>query len=132
MGITACGLAIIFSLIVVFLPSSSSPNSHIHHYHSRAVSFVAAALALIAFLALGIVSAIVTVIMVKATDLVNQHGNAIGLYAYQGGKFLAITWSATTLMLLAVLSWVGVCCLGRRARRREWAEKPTGGKGWRG
>ncbi len=93
---------------------------------------IAGLLTVIAFFALGIGSAFVTVFMVKATDLINQYGNQIGIYAYQGGKFLVLTWCATGVMLIAVVAWCVECCVGRRVKNREWAEKPTGGMGWRG
>jgi len=131
-GIAACGLVIIFSVVMFFLPSKYNITATNHHYHSRFISVVAGLLATIAFLSLGVASAIVTVIMVKVVNLVTQYGNDIGVYAYKGDKFLAITWSATGVMLLAVVTRVGECCFRRRMKRREWAEKPTGRQGWRG
>jgi hypothetical protein len=136
-GIACSGLVIILSAIAFFLPSAYHPtyaSATNHHYHSRFLSVFAGILAILAFLALGVASAIVTVFMVKVVDLVGQYGNDIGLYAYKGDKFLAITWAATVVMLLAVVAWFGECCFRRRVRRREWAEKPVSnrGMGWRG
>lgn len=48
-----------------------------------------------------IASAISTRIIVKVTNVVNKHGNDIGLVAYRGTKFLGMTWAATMLALLA-------------------------------
>jgi hypothetical protein len=131
-GIAACGLVIIFSIVMFFLPSKYNITATNHHYHSRFIGVLAGLLSIIAFLAFGIASVIVTVFMVKFVNLVSQYGNDIGVYAYKGDKFLAITWAATGVMLLAVISWAGECCFRRRMKRREWAEKPTGRQGWRG
>lgn len=131
-GIAACGLLIIFSIVMFFLPSKYNITATNHHYHSRIIGILAGLLAIIAFLALGIASAIVTVFMVKVVNLVTQYGDEVGVYAYKGDKFLAITWAATGVMLLAVIAWAAECCFRRRIRRREWAEKPTGRQGWRG
>lgn len=67
--------------------------------------------------------------MVKVVDLVGQYGNDIGVYACKGDKFLAITWAATGVMLLAIVAWGAECCIRRRMKRREWAEKLVGGVG---
>jgi hypothetical protein len=131
-GIAACGLVIIFSVIAFFLPSNYNITATNHHYHSRFIGVLAGLLAVIAFLALGIASVITTVFMVKVVNIVTQYGNEIGVYAYKGDKFLAITWVATGVMLLAVVAWAAECCSRRRTKRREWAEKPTSRQGWRG
>jgi SUR7/PalI family len=109
--------------VSLFLPSSHPLASSIHHYNSRAVRLIAGILAMIGFFNLAIASAIATVIMIKATDLVNLYGNEVGLYANRGNKYLAITWAAAMVMFLAVFYWTARYILGRRARRREWAEK---------
>jgi len=74
-------------------------------------------LTLLAFLSVGIASGIVTAVIVKGSDVINKYGKEIGVESHWGGKFLAITWSATGLMLLAVLVWSIECCFGRRRRR---------------
>ncbi|KAF2281178.1 integral membrane protein-like protein [Westerdykella ornata] len=71
-------------------------------------------IASVAFLAIGIASALVTAVMVKATDVINENGRGIGLEAQRGNKYLAITWAATGAMLLAVVWWLGETCVGRR------------------
>jgi hypothetical protein len=73
---------------------------------SRLVPLGNWALGFVSFFALAIASIIVTVFMVKATNLLNKYGNDVGLYACKGGKFLALTWSATTIMLLASVAGV--------------------------
>jgi hypothetical protein len=119
-GIAACGLAILTALIAFFL------------HGSRLISFGNWGLSFLAFLALAVASIIVTISGTKALDIFNKYGNEIGVYAYRGGKFLALTWSATGIMLIASVLWVAEMCVGRRQQRREYTEKPTGGRGWRG
>jgi hypothetical protein len=55
--------------------------------------------------------------MVKGTGLINEYGNDIGLEAKYGGKFLALTWAATGLMLVVLLAWVVEFCVGRRQKK---------------
>lgn len=129
-GIAACGLVIIFSTIAFFLPSAYSYTATTTATPSRFISVLAGLLAMVAFLALGIASAIVTVFMVKVVDLVGQYGRDIGVYAYKGGKFLAITWASTGVMLLSVVAWGAECCFRQRMKRREWVEKPVGRSSW--
>jgi hypothetical protein len=74
-------------------------------------------LATVAFLAIGLASALVTAVMVKGTGLINDYGNDIGLEAKYGGKFLALTWAATGLMLVVLLAWVVEFCVGRRQKK---------------
>ncbi|KAF5844202.1 hypothetical protein GGP41_004947 [Bipolaris sorokiniana] len=80
-------------------------------------------LSLLAFLAIGIASGLVTAVMVKGTDVINEHGNQIGLESHYGGKFLALTWAATGLMLLAVLAWFIALCFGRSERHSRSPKK---------
>jgi hypothetical protein len=74
------------------------------------------ALALIAFLAIGLASALVTAVVVKGVEVINEHGQKIGVEAYRGGKFLALTWAATALMLITIVVWVVEFCAGRRRK----------------
>ena len=74
-------------------------------------------LALLAFLAIGLASALVTAVMVKGTDIINDKGNAIGLEASYSDKFLALTWAATGVMLVALIAWFASLCFGRRSER---------------
>ena len=111
-GAGAAGLCIIIALIS-FVSTG------------RLTSCLNFLLAIVAFLALAISSAIVTAIIVKVTDLINQYGNDVGLYAYKGRKFLAMTWAATAAMLLALVAWVVIFCMGRKNTiRRRVGEKP--------
>jgi hypothetical protein len=83
---------------------------------SACVNFLIATLA---FLAIAIASALVTAVMVKATDIINQYGKDIGLEANWGSKFLGLTWAATALMLVALLAWIVEFCIGRRGKDKR-------------
>jgi hypothetical protein len=109
-GIAATGLAIITGLLAFFLTG-------------RLWSFLNWMIAIVAFLALGIASAIVTAIMVKAVNIINDKGNDAGLYASKGTKFLILTWVATAAMFVASIWWVGECCVGRRKKHVTHTEK---------
>ncbi|OQV02010.1 hypothetical protein CLAIMM_07269 [Cladophialophora immunda] len=56
---------------------------------------------LLAFIMLGVASAVATAVMVIATNRINKYTDQIGIASTKGGKFLAITWAATAVMLLA-------------------------------
>lgn len=79
-----------------------------------------------AFLALAIASSIATVIAVKATNIINQQGNRIGVAAYRGNKFLAMTWAAAAMMLVAAVAWIAECCAGRRKQATYMKEGRVG------
>jgi len=119
-GIASAGLAIFTSLVAIFL------------HGSRLVSFGNFGLASMSFLTLMIASIIVTVVQNKSTHLINKYGNEIGIYAYRGTKYLVITWVATAVMFLAMVSWIAEFCIGRRNRGREYTEKKGGGRGFFG
>lgn len=78
---------------------------------------------ILAFIALGIASALVTVAIVKVTNSVNKYGKPIGIAAYKGGHFLGMTWAATGLILLAAFLWIMDCLSGRRRRTTVVREK---------
>jgi len=117
-GIAAAGLAILTSLIAIFLLTSSGL------FH-----FLNWSLASMAFLAMLIASIIITVLQNKATDIINKYGNDIGVYAVRGKKFLVLTWVATGVMFLAAALWVGVWWVGRREKKRVFTEKVGHGRG---
>lgn len=75
--------------------------------------------AVLAFLAVGLASALVTAVVVKGSQIINQYGNDIGVVANWGGKFLALTWAATGLMLVVVVAWIVEFCVGRRTKRTQ-------------
>lgn len=76
----------------------------------------------LAFLTLGIASAIATAVIVKAVNAVNKYGKGIGIAATMGGKFLGMTWAATGVMLLASIVSIAQCCVGRR-KMKQYGEK---------
>lgn len=75
-------------------------------------------IAILAFLAIGLASALTTAVMIKGTGIINQHGNDIGLEAKWGSKFLGLTWAATALMFVVVVAWIVEVCVGRRQKNR--------------
>jgi hypothetical protein len=76
----------------------------------RVAAVVTALFASLAFLAVGIASGIVTAFVVKGANVINEYGRDIGVEAHRGNKFLALTWAATGLMLVAtVLSFIDLC-----------------------
>lgn len=104
------GMALISAVTSIFLSGRFS-------------AFFNVVLDLLAFVAIGLASAITTAISVKGTDVVNEYGRQIGISAMQGNKFILLTWIATVLVLLASLVWCLECVFGRRRRPRE----PKGG-----
>ncbi|KAF1842686.1 integral membrane protein-like protein [Cucurbitaria berberidis CBS 394.84] len=80
---------------------------------SACLNFLVATLA---FLAIGLASALVTAVIVKGSDIINKYGNDVGVEARWGAKFLALTWAATGVMLVALLVWIVEFCIGRRRK----------------
>ncbi|KAH0846452.1 hypothetical protein AYO21_07112 [Fonsecaea monophora] len=72
----------------------------------------------IAFITLGVASAVATAVMVIATNRINKYTDEIGIASSKGGKFLGMTWAATAVMLLASFVSIVQCCVGRRNTRR--------------
>ncbi|KAI4226802.1 MAG: hypothetical protein L6R36_002890 [Xanthoria steineri] len=72
----------------------------------RAAPLINNALASLALLALGIASAIASVIMSKVVHEVNKRGNDVGISASKGKTFLGMTWAATILMAIAAVAWI--------------------------
>ncbi|TGO21026.1 hypothetical protein BPAE_0247g00040 [Botrytis paeoniae] len=114
-GVAAAGLAILTSLAAIFITG-------------RLFSFLNWGLASLALLALTIASVIVTVLQNKAAEIINKFGNDIGVYAYKGHKYLILTWAATAVIAVATIAWVGIFCIGRRQKGREFHEKSRFGK----
>ncbi|TVY35960.1 hypothetical protein LOCC1_G007353 [Lachnellula occidentalis] len=116
-GIAAAGLAILTALLAFFLSGS------------RLMAIGNLGLTSLSLAALLIASTIVTVVMNKASHLINKYGNAIGLYAYKGSKYLTITWVAVAVMAAASLCWVVEFLVGRRKQGSGFSEKSTRGFG---
>lgn len=77
-------------------------------------------------LLLGIASIIITVIMAKVVNAVNEHGTDIGVTASKGKTFLGMTWAATCLMLVAAIAWIYEFVTIRRQQTTYVIEGKTG------
>ncbi|KAH7124083.1 actin cortical patch SUR7/pH-response regulator pali [Dendryphion nanum] len=80
-------------------------------------------LAVMAFVALGIASALVTAVIVRAAKEINKFTDDIGIEAHRGGKFLALTWAATGLVFVGMVVWCVEGCMGRRKREPKYVPK---------
>lgn len=119
-GIACAGVAILTSLIALFL------------HGSRLLSFGNWGLASLSFISLLVASALVTYVMNKAVHVINKYGNGVGAYAYKGSRYLIITWVAVAVMGLASAAWVVEFFVGRRKERRVYTEKRSGRRGFFG
>lgn len=84
----------------------------------RLSAFVNWLVDILAFTTLGVASAVATAVIVIAVDRINKYTDEVGISASRGGKFLAMTWAATAVMLLASFVSIVQCCVGRRRPRR--------------
>jgi hypothetical protein len=83
----------------------------------RATATLVIVLAVLAFLTLGIASAITTAVAVKGDQVIDKYGKTIGVSADRGNGFLGLTWAATALMFVSsVLGCAG--CFTRRDSKR--------------
>lgn len=103
-GIGFVGVATVFALLSIF-------------FEGRLSSFVNVLIDLLAFVAIGLASAIVTAVIDKAAHTINKYGNDIGISADKGSKFLILTWVATAAMLVASMVWCFDCIVGSRKHR---------------
>ena len=71
----------------------------------------------LAFLSLGIAAALVTSVMVKATNSINKYGNDIGVSATKGTNFLGMAWGAVAAMLVAMIVAIMQLVAGRSEKR---------------
>ncbi|KAK5117689.1 hypothetical protein LTR62_005112 [Meristemomyces frigidus] len=115
-AIALIGLALLLAIVSVF-------------FDGRISAFVNVLVDWLAFLAIGLASAIVTAVAVKASHVINHYGNSVGVSASKGGKFLILTWVATAVMLAASLVWCADCVVERKEPKRVRAGK---GKGFGG
>jgi hypothetical protein len=67
---------------------------------------------------------VATAVIVIATNKINKYTSDVGIHATRGGKFLAMTWAATAVMLLASFVSIVQCCVGRREKRRRYGKEP--------
>jgi hypothetical protein len=114
-GIAFAGIALISALVSIF-------------FSGRLSAFANIIIDLIAFLAVGIASAIATAISVKAADIINDKGERVGISAQKGNKFLILTWVATACLLVASLVWCFDCVVGRRNKNRNRNRKGSFGQ----
>lgn len=101
-------IALIFVSFVAALPAIFAAG--------RLAACVNLLVSILAFLAIGLASALVTAVIEKGGDVINEHGSAIGVMAKKGKKFMAITWVATALMFITLLVWTFEMCVGRRRK----------------
>jgi hypothetical protein len=108
-------IALIFLALVAALPALFAQG--------RLAACLNLMIAILAFLAIGLASALVTAVLVKGTNVINQYGNDIGVQATRGNKFLALTWAATALMLITLVAWSVEICFGHRKSRTTYVSK---------
>ncbi|RKF83424.1 putative sur7 protein [Golovinomyces cichoracearum] len=101
-SVVAAGISIFTGLVLLFGSDS------------LLLSLVNMACLFLSFFSLFIASIIITVVNSKSLKTVNENGNKIGLYAYKGHKYLALTWSSMAVMLLAVLSFAALMLTRKR------------------
>lgn len=105
------GIGLIFVALIAAVPAVFSAG--------RMAACLNFMVSVLAFLAIGLASALVTAVISKGAAVINKYGREIGVEAQKGGKFLALTWVATALMLVTVLLWVFETCCGHRRRQRR-------------
>ena len=110
-GAVATGMALVAALVGVrevfrysaMICSMLSSVRHRQVFHGP--SHLANMLQL-AFGSLLLASSIATILISRVVDMLNKHGNDIGIYAYKGETFIAMTWAATLLTLIAGFYWM--------------------------
>lgn len=108
------GLSMLGSIGAVFLirrtqhsgDSFDSGNRRSFEISTKLLIMANLGLASSAVLALLIGNLVMTIGMNKVVEEVTEHASKYGLNAYKGTKFLATTWAAFALMLLAAIWWV--------------------------
>ncbi|KAF2682846.1 integral membrane protein-like protein [Lentithecium fluviatile CBS 122367] len=108
-------IALIFVALVAALPAIFAAG--------RLAACLNLMVTILAFLAIGLASALVTAVSVKGSSIINQYGNDIGVQANRGNKFLALTWVATALMFITLVTWSVELCFGHRKRQTYAAGK---------
>lgn len=78
----------------------------------------------LAFLFMGVASAIGTAIAVKGAHKINKHGNRIGIEGQRGDGFLGLTWAATACLFVAAIAG----CFGCFGVRKRTTKPYTGEK----
>jgi hypothetical protein len=85
---------------------------------ARLLSLINLTIAGLAFLCSLIASIIMSIATNSGVKTVNKVGNVVGLYAYRGDKFYAMSWVATTFMGVVALFWMIHICTAKRRRAR--------------
>jgi hypothetical protein len=112
----AVGFALLAALAFAFWMFGPSTSG-------RGVPLAGAGLAFVAFMAMGIASAIVTSVAVKGDNIIDKYGKKIGVEAARGNGYLALTWAGTACLFLASIVGCFGCCLGRKRRVKTVGEK---------
>lgn len=84
----------------------------------RSITLVNLIISLLAAVCIAVGSIVVTVAATKGVNKINDVGEDVGVEAEKGGKFLAITWAAAALMILATVVWAVLFCSAMRERKR--------------
>jgi hypothetical protein len=80
----------------------------------------------LAFLFMGIASAIGTAIAVKGAHSINKYGNRVGIEGQRGDGFLGLTWAATAcLFVAAIAGCLGCFGVRKRSTKPYNGEKPA-------
>lgn len=104
-GIGFIAVALLLGLLALF-------------FDGRLSAFINVLVDWLAFLAIGLASAIATAIIDKSAHTINKYGNDVGIAANKGTKFLILTWVATAVMLVASFVWCFDCIVGRKQHKR--------------
>lgn len=105
-AVAGTGLAMVLSLLGILASG-------------RLFAFAATLVSLIAFIWVGVGSALGTVVSVKLRDGFRDNLNEYGISASISHKYLGMTWAATGAMLLVAVYWMFATCFGSRDHRRE-------------
>jgi hypothetical protein len=96
LGIIGSGVTMLGSLFAIALG-----NSRVLLYINMGFSILGVVFTLAGSIA-------VTVIAKLLAGVVNMIGNGVGLYAESGNKFLALSWIASVMILLANAYWLSI------------------------
>ena len=97
--------------------------------YGRLSAFINVMLSGLAFIAVGLASAVVTVAGIKGSSTLDKYGDTIDISASYGKQFLIFTWISTACMVICSMSWCVGCIVGDRSHRYRAArfdEKPAG------
>jgi hypothetical protein len=91
---------------------------------TRLAIFANFTFAALAALVLLIASVIVIVAARQGQEMITDVGEAVGVSAIAGEKFIILSWVAFAVMAAATIYWLAQFWLERRARKRVFTEKP--------